>query len=87
MIREHPTDQALVAFFETVRTNALESARVAGPAERRDSAPAPVSTNRVSETGSPAVPDGTCADPWAGLLDDLPEKKPWIPPPGWEPPF
>ena len=19
--------------------------------------------------------------------DDLPEKKPWVPPPGWEPPF
>jgi hypothetical protein len=89
MIREHPDDARLVAFFETVRTNALESARMAVPSERRDSAPPPVSTNRVSEAGAPAAPNGNAAvsDPWAGLLDDLPEKKPWTPPPGYEPPF
>ena len=89
MIREHPDDARLVAFFESVRTNALESARVAVPAERRDSAPTPVSTNFVSEAGFSAVPDGdnAASDPWADLLDDLPEKKPWVPPPGWEPPF
>ena len=89
MIREHPNDARLVAFFETVRTNALESARMAVPAERRDSAPPPVSTNRVSEADTSAVPDSDAADsdPWAGLLDDLPEKKPWTPPPGYEPPF
>ena len=89
MIREHPDDARLVAFFETVRTNALESARATVPTERRDSTPPPVSTNRVSEAGAPAVQDGAAAasDPWAGLLDDLPEKKPWTPPPGYEPPF
>lgn len=89
MIREHPDDARLVAFFETVRTNALESARATVPTERRDSTPPPVSTNRVSEAGAPAVQDGAAAasDPWAGLLDDLPEKKPWTPPPGHEPPF
>ena len=89
MIREHPDDARLVAFFESVRTNALESARVAVPAERHDFAPTPVSTNLVSEAGLSAVPDGdnAASDPWADLLDDLPEKKPWVPPPGWEPPF
>ncbi len=89
MISEHPDDARLVSFFETVRTNALESARATVPTERRDSAPPPDSTNRVSEAGAPVVPDGAAAasDPWAGLLDDLPEKKPWTPPPGYEPPF
>ena len=89
MIREHPDDARLVAFFESVRTNALESARVAVPAERHDFAPTPVSTNLVSEAGLSAVPDGdnAASDPWADLLVDLPEKKPWVPPPGWEPPF
>ena len=89
MIREHPDDARLVAFFESVRTNALESARVAVPAERHDSAPTPVTTNLVSEAGLSAVPDGdnAASDPWADLLVDLPEKKPWVPPPGWEPPF
>ena len=89
MVREHPNDARLVSFFETVRTNALESARATVPTERRDSTPPPVSTNRVSEAGAPAVQDGAAAasDPWAGLLDDLPEKKPWTPPPGYEPPF
>ena len=89
MIREHPNDVRLVAFFETVRTNALEAARATVPTERRDSASPPVSTNRVSEAGAPAAPNGNAAasDPWAGLLDDLPEKKPWTPPPGHEPPF
>ncbi len=89
MILEHPDDARLVAFFETVRTNALEAARATVPTERRDSASPPVSTNRVSEAGAPAAPNGNAAvsDPWAGLLDDLPEKKPWTPPPGYEPPF
>lgn len=67
MIREHPDDARLVAFFETVRTNALESARTAHPAEESTSAP------RSSS-------DGGASDPWADLLDDLPEKKPWTPP-------
>ena len=67
MIREHPDDARLVAFFETVRTNALESAR----AESRASPGA--STTR-------AVPADAESDPWADLLSDLPEKKPWTPP-------
>lgn len=67
MIREHPDDARLVAFFETVRTNALESAR----AESRASPDA--STTR-------AVPTDAESDPWADLLSDLPEKKPWTPP-------
>lgn len=89
MIRDHPDDARLVSFFETVRTNALEAARATVPTERRDSASPPVSTNRVSEAGAPAAPNGNAAasDPWAGLLNDLPEKKPWTPPPGYEPPF
>ena len=88
MIREHPNDARLVSYFETVRTNALESARATVPTEQCASTPPPDSTNRVSEAGAPAVPDGAAAsDPWAGLLDDLPEKKPWTPPPGYEPPF
>ena len=67
MIREHSADSRLVAFFETVRTNALESAR----AERGASPGA--STTR-------AVPADAESDPWADLLSDLPEKKPWTPP-------
>lgn len=67
MIHEHPDDARLVAFFETVRTNALESAR----AESRASPDA--STTR-------AVPTDAESDPWADLLSDLPEKKPWTPP-------
>lgn len=89
MIREHPDDARLVAFFETVRTNALESARAAIPAERSGSVPAETVTNVVSDAGVPATTSGVVSvpDPWADLLDDLPEKKPWVPPPGWEPPF
>ena len=74
MIREHSADSRLVAFFEAVRTNALESARVA-----RDASPG-ASTTR-------AVPADAESDPWAYLLSDLPDKKPWTPPPGEEPPF
>ena len=74
MIREHSDDARLVAFFETVRTNALESAR----AERGASPGA--STTR-------AVPADAESDPWADLLSDIPEKKPWTPPTGCEPPF
>ena len=74
MIREHPDDARLVAFFETVRTNALESARDASRASPD------ASTTR-------AVPTDAESDPWADLLSDLPEKKPWTPPPGEEPPF
>ena len=67
MIHEHPDNARLVAFFETIRTNALESAR----AESRASPDA--STTR-------AVPTDAESDPWADLLSDLPEKKPWTPP-------
>ena len=76
MIREHPADARLVAFFERVRTNALESAR----AERGESPGSSSSTTR-------AVPADDASDPWADLLSDLPEKKPWTPPTGCEPPF
>ncbi len=77
MIREHPDNAGLVAFFETVRTNALESARTARLSEDGD-ADSPATTNQTTRASAP--PAGS--DPWAGLLDDLPEKKPWAPPPG-----
>lgn len=80
MIREHPDDARLVSFFETVRTNAIESARAALPPERAD-ADSPGTTNRATRASAPSAD----SDPWADLLDDLPEKKPWTPPPGYEP--
>ena len=70
MVREHPDDARLVAFFETVRTNALQSAGVAFAG----GSGAPAGASRGSETGSNAE-----SDPWAGLLDDLPVKTPWVP--------
>ena len=82
MIREHPDDTSLVTFFETVRTNALESARAALPSEG-EKADASAMTNLLTRTSAPSAD----SDPWADLLDDLPEKKPWTPPPGYEPPF
>ena len=82
MIREHPDDTSLVTFFETVRTNALESARAALPSERAD-ADSPATTNQMTRASAPP----SDSDPWAGLLDDLPGTKPWTPPPGAEPPF
>ena len=82
MIREHPDDARLVSFFETVRTNALESARAALPSEG-ESADSSATTNLSSRTSVPSAG----SDPWADLLDNLPEKKPWTPPPGYEPPF
>ena len=87
MIREHPNDARLVAFFETVRTNALESARTALPSENANDDPA--TTNQSTRTSSsPAVAISPAdSGPWADLLDDLPKKKPWTPPPGYEPPF
>ncbi len=82
MILEHPDDARLVAFFETVRTNTIESARTAPPPERTDADP-PATTNQLTRTSDQPAD----SDPWAGLLDDLPEKKPWTPPPGHEPPL
>ena len=76
MIREHSADARLVAFFETVRTTALESAHAARGASPDSSS----STTR-------AVLSDAASDPWADLLSDLPEKTPWTPPPGCEPPF
>ena len=82
MIREHPNDARLVSFFETVRTNSLESARLTLPSEGEE-ADSSATTNQTSRTSAPSVG----SDPWADLLDNLPEKKPWTPPPGYEPPF
>ena len=76
MIREHSADARLVAFFETVRTNALESAHAA----RGASPDAPLASTRD-------VSPDAASDPWADRLSDLPEKTPWTPPPGSEPPF
>lgn len=83
MIREHPDDARLVAFFETVRTNAIESARTALFPERAGCY-SPAATNPATRASAPPPAD---SDPWADLLDDLPEKKPWTPPLGCEPPF
>ena len=82
MIREHPDDARLVAFFESVRTNALESARAIRFPQNGNSADQSA-TNRTARMSAMAEND----DPWADLLDDLPEKKPWTPPPGCEPRF
>ena len=71
IIRDHPNDARLVSFFETVRTNALESAWAASRASP-DATPAPARD----------VPANAASDPWADLLSDLPEKKLWTPPPG-----
>ncbi len=70
MISEHPDDARLVSFFETVRTNALESARTALPPERADADP-PATTNQTTRTSA----SPTDSDPWAGLLDDLPNSR------------
>jgi hypothetical protein len=40
-------------------------------------------TNQLTRASAPSAD----SDPWANLLDDLPEKKPWTPPPGAEHPF
>lgn len=80
MIREHPEDVRLVAFFENVRSNALESARAATSEGS--------STNDVPGKGScEKAPTKSTFDPWADLLEDLPEKEPWTPPPGTERPY
>ena len=79
IIREHPGDARLVACFENVRTNALESARMEsvqtadGGSSRR-----PAGTNATPEDHLPDGADEPAApsDPWADLLEDLPEKKP-----------
>ncbi len=79
MVREHPDDARLVSFFENVRTNALQAAGVAF-ADGPGAVPPPAADNRGSSSGTNAE-----VDPWAGLLDDLPEKKPWVRPSGSEP--
>ena len=71
MVREHPDDARLVSFFENVRTNALQAAGVAF-ADGPGAVPPPAADNRGSSSGTSAEPD-----PWADLLDNLPEKKPW----------
>ena len=80
MIREHPDDAQLVSFFETVRTNTLEAAGTTLADGEGASSPPLAVTNRGSSSGTNAE-----SDPWAGLLDDLPEKKPWVRPSGSEP--
>lgn len=82
MIREYPDDGRLVAFFESVRTNALASARTI-LLPNHAGADAPASTNQNTRVSVPS----TDSDPWADLLADLPEKEPWTPPPDYEPPF
>ncbi|MGN0845101.1 MAG: hypothetical protein ACI4QT_07775 [Kiritimatiellia bacterium] len=82
MIRNHPDDAELVAFFQMVRTNAIESAKMS-PSAKRTPADSPSPADSLSQTAGPSAE----TDPWAGLLDDLPEKKPWIPPPDAEPPL
>lgn len=82
MMRNHPDDAELVAFFQMVRTNAIESAKMTLSAKRTP-ADSPSSADSLSQTAAPSAE----TDPWAGLLDDLPEKKPWIPPPDAEPPL
>lgn len=87
MIREHPDDARLVSFFENVRSNALASAQAALSTNQFASATASPTNNvpagGLSSKGSGDVPP---ADPWADLLDDLPEKKRWTPPEGRERP-
>ena len=80
MIREHPDDAQLVSFFETVRTNTLEAAGTTLADGEGASSPPLAVTSRGSSSGTNAE-----SDPWAGLLDDLPEKKPWVRPSGAEP--
>lgn len=82
MIRNHPDDAELVAFFQMVRTNAIESAKMTLSAKRTP-ADSPSSADSLLQTAAPSAE----TDPWAGLLDDLPEKKQWIPPPDAEPPL
>ncbi len=79
MIREHPGDARLVAFFENVRTNALESAQMESvQTADGDSSRRPAGTNATPEDHLPDGADEPAAppDPWADLLEDLPEKKP-----------
>ena len=80
MIREHSNDTGAVSFFEGVRADALSagaSAREQNPDGRFSGSPA----------DSPQKGDDSddASDPWADLLDDLPEKQPWIPPDGMVP--
>ena len=80
MIREHSDDAGAASFFEGVRADALSAAATArerNPDGRSSGAPADF----------PQKGDDTkdAADPWADLLDDLPEKKPWVPPDGMVP--
>ena len=78
MLREHPDDPALTNFFSRVLADVrAQPAFVAG-------------TNRLSDVALPGPKKATATapgeaggeDPWADLLADLPEKKPWEPPGG-----
>ena len=88
MIREHPDSARLVAFFQTVRTNVIESARTAPFPDHGDDR-APAATNRTAFVSPPPVAGNPSAgsDPWDNLLDNLPERKPGTPSPDSEPPF
>lgn len=80
MIREHSNDAGAVSFFEGVRADALSAgalAREQNPDGRSSGTPAD-SPNQGGNTKD-------AADPWADLLDDLPEKQPWTPPDGMVP--
>ena len=80
MIREHSNDTGAVSFFEGVRADALSagaSAREQNPDGRFSGTPAD-SSNQGDDSKD-------AADPWADLLDDLPEKQPWVPPDGMVP--
>ena len=59
MVREHPDDAALAAFFGRVAANARAVAATTPPP-------------RVSRSAAQALREG---DPWADLLEDLPVKK------------
>ena len=88
MIREHPDSARLLAFFQTVRTNAIESARTAHFSDPGDG-DAPATTNLTAfvpptpEAGDTSAGSG----PWDDLLDNLPEKTPVTSSPDFEPPF
>ncbi len=80
MIREHSDNAGAVSFFEGVRADALSaaaSAREQDPDELSPDAPA-----NSPDQGGDSKDD---ADPWADVLDDLPEKQPWTPPDGMVP--
>lgn len=88
MIREHPDRARLVAFFQIVRTNAIESARPAPfPGSGDDNAPTATNSTAFVSPPPEAGDPSTGSDPWDDLLNDLPEKKPGTPPPDWQPPF